>query len=186
MKITEASNNFCVRENVGKAAILRSSDYGKTFAVTDVSAQFKTNGNGMGRQNGEKLIVDPGSSNVLAVRGNAMERAVQKHRLRPDPAPTVRLECHDDTQRDRHQLCHARSGQRSRWCGTAAVGGGVALWFGGPELYRSDDAGTTFSAVAGAPTALMPQRAAFDGGGNLYVTYLAAKCSPTATWAPPS
>lgn len=40
--------------NNGKTAILRSSDYGNTFAITDVTGQFKAHGNGMGRQTGEK------------------------------------------------------------------------------------------------------------------------------------
>jgi hypothetical protein len=35
--------------NGGKTAILRSGDYGKTYAISDVTSQFKTNGNGMGR-----------------------------------------------------------------------------------------------------------------------------------------
>jgi hypothetical protein len=41
----------------------------------------------------------------------------------------------------------------------------------GPNFYRSDDGGSTFAPVAGAPAALMPQRAAFDGAGRLYITY---------------
>ena len=53
--------------NNGKSAILRSTDYGATFTTIDVSSQFKAHGNGMGRQGGERLVVDPGSSNVLYV-----------------------------------------------------------------------------------------------------------------------
>ena len=45
--------------NGGKSAILRSEDYGKTFLITEVTNQFKAHGNGMGRQNGERLAVDP-------------------------------------------------------------------------------------------------------------------------------
>lgn len=51
--------------NNGKTAILRSSDDGRTFDVVDVSAQLKAHGNGIGRQNGEKLQVDPSDSRVL-------------------------------------------------------------------------------------------------------------------------
>src|SRR5689334_10004826 len=39
--------------NQGKTMILRSSDYGDTFDTVNVTAQFKTHGNGYGRQNGE-------------------------------------------------------------------------------------------------------------------------------------
>ena len=54
--------------NGGRTAILRSTDYGKTFDVVDVTAQFKTHGNGFGRQNGERLAVDPGSHQSLNTR----------------------------------------------------------------------------------------------------------------------
>jgi hypothetical protein len=51
--------------NGGRTAILRSTDYGKTFDVVDVSARFKTHGNGFGRQGGERPVVDPGAAKRL-------------------------------------------------------------------------------------------------------------------------
>ena len=51
--------------NGGKTAILRSEDRGDTFKVIEVTAQFKAHGNGMGRQNGEWLAVDPRDGNIL-------------------------------------------------------------------------------------------------------------------------
>lgn len=51
--------------NNGKTVILHSSDYGRTFTRTDVSGQFKAHGNGMGRQSGEKLQVDPGDGRIV-------------------------------------------------------------------------------------------------------------------------
>jgi xyloglucan-specific exo-beta-1,4-glucanase len=156
--------------NGGKTAILRSNDYGKTFAVTDVSAQFKAHGNGMGRQNGEKLVVDPGSSNVLyaGTRWNGLFKSVDAgltwNRL---PALNVTTTPNE-------------AGISFVVADPSSVSGGVAqrLYVGvsrygsaGPSFYRSNDAGATFSAVAGAPADVMPQRAALDGSGNLYVTY---------------
>jgi hypothetical protein len=41
----------------------------------------------------------------------------------------------------------------------------------GANLYRSDDAGASFTPVAHAPTNVMPQRAALAGDGSLYITY---------------
>ena len=63
--------------NGGKTVVLRSSNYGRTFAMTDVTNQFRAHGNGMGRQNGERLQVDPGSSNVLytGTRTNGLFRS---------------------------------------------------------------------------------------------------------------
>src|SRR5580698_8654899 len=47
----------------GQAAILRSSDRGKTFARTNVP--FKMGGNEAGRFNGERLAVDPNDGKIL-------------------------------------------------------------------------------------------------------------------------
>jgi photosystem II stability/assembly factor-like uncharacterized protein len=49
----------------GYTAILRSDDYGETFDVINVSNQFRAHGNGIGRQNGERLAVDPNNSDIL-------------------------------------------------------------------------------------------------------------------------
>jgi photosystem II stability/assembly factor-like uncharacterized protein len=49
--------------NNGGAAILRSTDQGKTFARTDVP--FKMGGNEAGRFNGERLAVDPNDGKIL-------------------------------------------------------------------------------------------------------------------------
>ena len=51
--------------NGGTTSILRSSDYGATFAITDVTAKFKANGNGSNRQKGEGLAVDPNKGTIL-------------------------------------------------------------------------------------------------------------------------
>ena len=156
--------------NNGKTAILRSRDYGKTFTVVDVTAKFKAHGNGMGRQNGEKLAVDPGSSNVLYVgtRWNGLFKSTDSgaswNRLNGLNVTTTPNE----------------AGISFVLPDSTSVANGVAqrMFVGvsrfgsvGPSFYRSNDAGATFSAVAGAPTALMPQRAVLDLQGNLYITY---------------
>ena len=51
--------------NSGTTAILRSFDRGNTFAISNVTSQFTAHGNGMGRQTGEKLIVDPNLGTIL-------------------------------------------------------------------------------------------------------------------------
>jgi photosystem II stability/assembly factor-like uncharacterized protein len=48
----------------GNAAFLRSTDQGRTWLRTDVST-IKVDGNGWGRDVGERLIVDPNSPNIL-------------------------------------------------------------------------------------------------------------------------
>ncbi|SFU93546.1 WD40/YVTN/BNR-like repeat-containing protein [Pseudoduganella namucuonensis] len=156
--------------NKGRSVVLRSSDYGKTFAVTEVTAQFKAHGNGMGRQNGERLAVDPGSGNVLyaGTRWNGLFKSTDSG------ASWTRMAGLNVTTTPNG------AGISFVMPDPASVSGGVArrLYVGvsrygsvGPSLYRSDDAGASFTAVGGAPATLMPQRAALDGAGNLYLTY---------------
>lgn len=45
--------------NNGNTAILRSDDYGEPINVINVTYPFKAHSNGMGRQTGERLAVDP-------------------------------------------------------------------------------------------------------------------------------
>ncbi len=169
--------------NGGKTVIMRSSNYGQTFALTDVTNQFRAHGNGMGRQNGERLQVDPGSSNVLFVgtRFNGLfkssDSGVSWSRVASLPVTTTPNE----------------NGISFVLLDPTSVSGGVAQRifvavsrFGsvGPNLYRSNNAGATFTPVAGAPGAFMAQRAALAGDGNLYITY-GNGAGPHGHWAQP-
>jgi hypothetical protein len=156
--------------NNGKTAILRSTDYGKTFEVVDVSAQFKAHGNGMGRGAGEKLQIDPGSSEVLyaGTRRNGLFKSTDGGatwgRLAGLPVTTtpndngVSFVLLDPGTVDGGQAQFVFAGI-SR---TAAVG---------PNLYFSSDAGASFEPIAGGPAGLLPQRAALAANGKLYITY---------------
>jgi len=149
--------------NGGRTAILRSNDYGRTFAVTDVTEQFKTHGNGMGRENGERLAVDPADGNVLYVgtRANGLFRS------RDAGATWQRMTGLDVTTTPNGVgivFVLPDTGRRL-YVGVSRYGSV------GPNLYRSDDGGATFAPVAGTPRDMMPHRAALDGQGNLYVTF---------------
>ena len=153
--------------NGGRSAILRSRDYGKTFAVTDVTAQFKTHGNGAGRNNGERLAVDPGAGNVLYVgtRANGLFRSDDFG------ATWKRLPGLDVTTTPNG------AGIAFVIPDPASVQDGMArrLFVGvsrtGTNLFRSDDGGATFVPMDATADGLMPQRAALDGTGHLYVTF---------------
>ena len=80
----------------GKTAVLRSDDYGATFEATEVTFQFKANGNGPGRQNGERLAVDPNDGSILFVgtRDSGLFQSrtrrrpgLASHRFRPRRRP---------------------------------------------------------------------------------------------------
>lgn len=156
--------------NNGKTAVLRSTDYGKTFAITDVTSQFKAHGNGMGRQSGEKLQVDPGSGNVLylGTRRDGLFKSTDAGASWNRMASLdVRATPNDN-------------GISFVLLDPTSVDGGVAtrMFVGvsrqdsaGPNLYFSYDAGESFIPVEGGPAGLMPQRAVMTQEGKLYLTY---------------
>jgi len=154
----------------GRSAILRSNDYGKTWAVTETTGQFKIHGNGMGRNNGERLAVDPGNGNVLyaGTRWNGLFKST-------DAGASWRQVASLDVKATPNG-----AGISFVLPDPASVKDGAArrLYVGvsrygsvGPNFYRSDDGGASFAPVHGAPAALMPQRAALDGAGKLYITF---------------
>ncbi len=154
----------------GKTAILRSTDYGKTFTVADVTAQFKTHGNGIGRSGGERLQVDPGSSKVLFVgtRDNGLFKSVDSG------ATWNRVTGLNVTTTDNgNGISFVLLDPASVSNGTAKrIFVGVSRYGSkGPNLYFSRDGGATFNPVAGAPAGLMPHRAAITSKGRLYLTY---------------
>ena len=155
--------------NNGRTAILRSTDGGTYFSVTDVTSQFKAHGNSMGRGTGEKLIIDPGTSSVMYVgsRANGLFKSTnwgynwsQVTSLPVSTTPNG-------------------NGISFVQADPASVSGGVAqrLFVGvsRPDstinFYRSNNAGGSFTAIAGGPSNMMPQRAVFDGAGNLIITF---------------
>ena len=169
--------------NGGKTVILRSSDYGQTYAITDVTAQFKTHGNGMGRQNGERLVVDPGTSTTLYVgtRYNGMFKSTNSganwtHMDGLDVTTTANGAGISFVLPDPHSLYNGVA-QRIL-VGVSRYGSA------GANLYVSNNAGTTFSAVSGSPSDLMPQRAIYDGAGNMFITY-GNGAGPNGTSSPP-
>lgn len=154
--------------NNGKTAILRSNDYGKTFTIIDVTSQFKAHGNGMGRQAGEKLAVDPNNSNILycGTRWNGLFKSV-------DAGTTwTRLNSLNVTTTSNE------NGISFVLLDGGSVSGGATQRIivgvsrnGTTNLYRSDDGGQSFSAISGAPNTYMPHRAVLANNGNLFVTY---------------
>ncbi|HCS66494.1 MAG TPA: xyloglucanase [Cellvibrio sp.] len=156
--------------NGGKTAILKSNDYGNTFTVIDVSNQFKAHGNGMGRQTGEKLVVDPLNSEILYTgsRWNGLFKST-------DAGVTwSRLSSLNVTTTPNENGISFVVLDPASEQGAAAknVFVGVSRFPSvGPNFYYSADAGQSFTVVNGGPTNLMPQRAVFDARGDLLITY---------------
>jgi lysophospholipase L1-like esterase len=163
--------------NGGASAILKSSDYGKTFTKIDVTGQFKVHGNGMGRGNGEKLQVDPVNGMILYVgtRANGMFKSVDeglswRHLDGLDVDATPNKNGVSFVLLDPSSAGGQGQGQ-GQGRETRRIFAGVSRYGSvGPNMYLSNDAGKTFTALAGGPTALMPQRAVL-ANGSLVVVY---------------
>ena len=164
--------------NGGITAILRSTDKGNTFTVTDVTPQFTANGNGMGRQNGERLQVDPNNSTILycGTRANGLFESTNSG------ASWSRLTGLNVTTTSNGNGISFVVPDKTSVSGGATQRIFVGVSQTGTNFYVSTNAGTSFSAVPGAPTSFMPQRATLASDGNLYITYADAE----GPWNPSS
>ncbi len=159
----------------GRTAILRSDDYGNTFAITDVTSQFRAHGNGMGRQTGEKLAVDPHNSNILYCGS----RQAGLFRSTNAGANWSKVSSLDVTSTGEKEIRFENGISFVLLDPSGNSGGSTQRMFvgvsrfgsEGANFYRSDDGGQSFTAVSGAPTSFMPHRAVLAGNDNLYITY---------------
>jgi xyloglucan-specific exo-beta-1,4-glucanase len=155
----------------GKTAILRSEDYGATFETVDVSALWRAHGNGMGRQSGEKLVVDPNNPNVLfcGSRAAGLFKSSDAGESWTNVS-TIGAQSDADLANS-NGISFVRFDPSS---GLTAVGGTSTLYMGvssaTKSLYVSKDGGATWSPIAGGPSGQMPNRAALSNG-NLFITY---------------
>jgi xyloglucan-specific exo-beta-1,4-glucanase len=154
--------------NNGNTAILRSTDYGATFSITDVSSQFKAHGNGMGRQNGEKLQVDPNNGNILfcGSRYNGLFKSTNAGASWSNVAGL-----NVNTTANGNGISFVLLDPTSGTAGTASQTLFVGVSQTGTNFYISTNGGSSFSPVTGAPTAFMPQRAVLGSDKNLYIVY---------------
>lgn len=154
----------------GRTWILRSSDYGATFDTTEVTSLFKAHGNGMGRQSGEKLAVDPRNGNNIwcGSRLNGLFRSVDGGKTWAK-ADTLGSKPGGSLVNDNgisFVLFDSASG---------VVDGATKTFYVGiartsNNLYRTTDGGKTFAPIAGGPAGLMPLRAVV-AGRSILVSY---------------
>jgi photosystem II stability/assembly factor-like uncharacterized protein len=155
--------------NNGKSAVLRSTNYGEEFEITDVTNLFRVHGNGMGRQTGEKLAVDPnlGSVVLCGTRRNGLFKSNDFGESWSRLAGLAITTTPND-----NGISFVLFDKASGTAGSETPRLYVGVSRSGSEnLYVSDDAGVSFNPVAGAPTTYMPGRAALASNGALYVSY---------------
>jgi xyloglucan-specific exo-beta-1,4-glucanase len=154
--------------NNGKTAILKSDDYGNTFSVVNVTSQFKAHGNGMGRQSGEKLQVDPNKGSVLycGTRADGLFKSTDSGSSW-SKVTALATSTTPNGNGISFVVLDPSTGTTGNETQTIITGFSAT----GTNMYRSDNGGATFSAISGAPTSLMPHRAVLATDRNLYVTY---------------
>ena len=143
------------------AALLWSADRGQTWGC--VPLPFHLGGNADGRSAGERLQVDPYDGTILFLGTNqdglwrSADRGLTWKRVDQFPGAGLTFVLFDP-----------RSGSEGKPTPQLYAG---ADDLKGPALYRSVDAGATWSPVSGQPAGLLVQHAAFDPTGMLYLAY---------------
>jgi xyloglucan-specific exo-beta-1,4-glucanase len=154
--------------NGGKTAILRSSDYGATFAITDVTSKFKASGNGANRQKGETLAVDPNKGSILfcGTRANGLFKSTDSGvTWNAVTSLNASLNVASDS------ISFVIFEKTTSTPGNATQRIFVGVYRTGTNFFVSEDAGATWAGLAGSPTNSLPQRCALAGDSYLYITY---------------
>ena len=156
----------------GKTAILRSSDYGETFDTTYV--EFLAHGNGMGRQTGEKLAVDPNAPDILfcGSRTKGLYKSTDAGKSWSKVANTGIQEstATGNSLTNVNGVSFVLFDKASGTLGspTPIIYVGVSAQTN--NFLISTDAGETWEQITGGPENLMPHRAVLKNG-NIYLTY---------------
>lgn len=155
----------------GRTAILRSENYGESWDTSYV--EFFAHGNGMGRQTGEKLIVDPNMPNILFC-GSRTKGLFKSTDYGKSWANVYEIALSSATGNGLTNVNGISFVLFDETQGKNADGSSKVLYMGISEtsdnLYVSKDGGATWNLISGGPANLMPNRAKI-ADGNLFLTY---------------
>lgn len=151
-----------VAEWAQPAAVLTSTDRGRSWRKTTLP--IKLAGNGDGRGGGERLQVDPNLPSTLLL-GTSVNGLYRSDDGGASFHPVSAFPAREGT----FVLFDAASGTAGTASATVYVGGNNGNGTG--AVYVSHDGGKGFTMLDGSPK-LVPQRAALDAKGNLFVTFL--------------
>ncbi|MFE9601070.1 cellulose binding domain-containing protein [Streptomyces hokutonensis] len=161
-------------------AVLRSADRGASWQKTDLP--FKLGGNMPGRGMGERLAVDPNKDSVLylgAPSGKGLWRSTDSGSTWSQVTnfPNVGNYVQDPTDTsgyagDNQGIVWVTFDESTGTSGNATKTIYVGVADQGNAVYRSTDAGATWSRVAGQPTGYLAHKGVLDAvNGYLYIAY---------------
>lgn len=162
-----ASGTYAEHNWSGNGAILRSRDRGNTWKVVDMPLKF--GGNENGRSAGERLAVDPNNGSILfcGTRLNGLWKSADSGKTW-NQVPSFPVVNTSTTDGLGFVVFDPRSGSIGQATKTIYVG----VEDNGNSLYRSLDAGATWSPVPGAPGGgMMPHHGVLASDGWMYFTY---------------
>jgi len=149
--------------------IIRSADRGNTWQRYNIATSM--GGNADGRSLGERLMVDPNKTSILYFGS----RTAGLWKSTDSAATWAKVASFPVTGTNPYGLSFVVFDNKS---GTAGNGSstiyvGVAATTAGTNLYRSTDAGATWTLVTGSnpPSGLMPHHGVLASDGNLWIAY---------------
>lgn len=155
----------------GKTCVMISNDYGNTYETVDVTELIKASGNGMGRQNGERIAIDPIDHNTLYVGGRSGGMIKSTDGGKTWSALKALSDATQVNTANNNGICSIAIDPDSS-DGSKCTRIYAAISKNKEEnVWVSHDAGESWTAVADLPADLYPQRMRFDGQGNLLIAY---------------
>ncbi len=161
----------------GRTAVLRSEDYGTTWDTTYVGFKDGTgilaHGNGMGRQTGEKLAVDPNMPNIILCgsRTAGVFKSVDYGKTWTNLYKVAISSASGNSLTNVNGVSFVMFDEAQ---GKLADGSTATIYIGISDtkdnLQVSKDGGKTWKAIAGGPAGLMPHRAKIVDG-EMFITY---------------
>ncbi|WP_405895694.1 cellulose binding domain-containing protein [Streptomyces sp. NBC_00104] len=179
-KVYVAAGTYTNSWDPGNGAILRSSDRGASWQKADLP--FKLGGNMPGRGMGERLAVDPNRNSVLylgAPSGKGLWRSTDSGATWSQVTnfPNVGNYVADPSDTsgyssDNQGIVWVTFDETTGTSGNATRTIYVGVADKDNAVYRSTDAGATWSRVAGQPTGYLAHKGVLDAtNGHLYLSY---------------